>query len=200
MSRQPDVESNRHETPAAKWWNGDRNLSLAAIFIAFLSLALAINEFREGRQFNRLSMLPFASVGFSINESGSGFTFDRTGPGPVVVGSLEVLVDNIPQSDWPSVADSLGLDPNTVYRFKYLYPEYIFPTDSGSPLFWVESPKTEVRTLLQQYHRVTITLCYSSVYGDHWITDSKSGIPRQVDECPPGLRQFGRTSLQEHFE
>jgi hypothetical protein len=95
----------------------DRWVSISSVIIALSALFFSVNQAREQRRFQKLTVRPLMTVGFVYNKDGAGFMFGDTGIGYAMLKSFEVLVDGQPQTDWMEMCRALGFAAPPTYTF-----------------------------------------------------------------------------------
>ena len=153
-----------------KTWDADRWISLAAIVIALSALVLSIWQGILTRNHNRISVRPLVTISGAVNENGSGWKLGNAGLGPAIVKWFKVTVDDKPMHNWREFAKELDMpDPDT-FDFYYWVPSpstVIYPQEPKN-LFWV-TPGPADRILRKNAKKITIHLCYCSLYGECWL-------------------------------
>src|SRR3954471_20945389 len=173
----------------------DRIMAVSAIIVAAASLTVAVYEARINREYQKISVWPYVT---QSNAMAPGEPYARNvsnlGVGPALIKSFQVRVDGAPRRDWAEVSRALtgkAIPELVYYSFhggSVLLPDKtvavvkIPPGDAASQ-FW-EQAQTE---------RLSIRVCYCSLYGDCWLHDGRAGEPSSVGACPAEVdKEFGQ--------
>jgi hypothetical protein len=157
-------------------WSADRWIALSAIIIAICSLILSIWQGVVIRQHNRVSVRPILTISGTHNDKGSGWLLGNAGLGPALVKWIEVTVDGKPIRHWREFGAELGLPPDFAYSYWVPAPATVIPPQEPKPLFWV-LPGEADKILRSTSKRITIRICYSSIYGECWLASGSPNSP-----------------------
>jgi hypothetical protein len=164
--------------------------------VALAAILLAVWEGFENRRHNRLSVVP--NVDASRNFDMRGQKFDMgllsSGLGPAVVQDLRIFVDGRMVYDKHSEHDFAWTEIFPLYRGKnmdiwddyHVEGEFLIPGQRYD-LFRVEPRGPDVahiENFRELADRISVVLCYCSIYGDQCATETV-GV-HDVDEgaCP----------------
>lgn len=163
----------------------DRIVSVSAIVAALAAVLVAAYEARINREYQRISVWPRIqqSDSFIIDQP---YTRNVTnvGMGPAIVRSVEIRVDGNICRTWPKVIEALlkRRVPNTIISWLHngavLVPNkdiqvLKIPAGEDARAFWEAS----------QGDRLSVRICYSSLYGESWMSDSAREEPIGVGQC-----------------
>jgi hypothetical protein len=173
----------------------DRIMAVSAIIVAAASLSVAVYEAHINREYQKISVWPYVT---QSNSMVPGEPYARNlsnfGVGPALIKSVQVRVDGTPLRDWAEVSRALTGQaiPDLVYSSLHggsvLLPDKTMtvvkiPPGDAALKFW-EQAQTE---------RLSIRVCYCSLYGDCWLSDSHTGEPSSVGACPVEAdKEFGQ--------
>src|SRR5437867_1637264 len=109
-----------------------------ALGVALLALATSVWSAYEDRRHKHLSVKPQLTLSFSFHEGVSaGWMMSNAGLGPAIVQRFEAYVDDRPQIQWDSFADSLGIQRPHALGFANVYSLQIISPGLPEPLLTV---------------------------------------------------------------
>lgn len=165
----------------------DRALSASAGIVALCALGVSVYQAYVGRQQQKLAVWPYYAGGNSFPGDGKPYTYivSNQGVGPMLVESVQLLVDGRPQPTWVAARRALGVPDARVTRDIYstfragtvMLPgaeRTIMETEgAGARDFWAAGQE-----------RLELRVCYCSLYDDCWTTQGGGRRPRPVRTCP----------------
>lgn len=139
----------------------------APILIALFALVFSINEGRQTRLHNELSVKPYLAVSSFANTEQAGYALISSGLGPAVIKWAEVRIDDKPYSNWADAESALNFPESVGAKgtFSNPWPGLQFPPNGQSLLYAVRSPNN-IKYLSENVGRVQINICYCSIYGE----------------------------------
>jgi hypothetical protein len=164
----------------------DRIMSVSAIVAALAAVLVAAYEARINREYQRISVWPRLSQFDSfVPDQPYTRSVSNVGMGPAMVRSVEIRVDGNICRTWPKIIEALLKRPipNTVisslHNGSVIVPNkdiqvLKIPAGADARAFWEASQE-----------RLSIRVCYSSLYGESWISDTESNEPAPVAQCVP---------------
>ncbi len=136
---------------------------------------------------SRLSVRPLVRFNAYYDKTGGYLTLDNRGVGPALLQWFEVAVDGRQQRNWPAVINSLGL--KSVGKIEQGIPDsgVVMPPSSvdKSTIILAVRPAAAGRALIDQHNRVTLALCYCSLYKECWIARSNANEAEPRKTCEP---------------
>lgn len=132
-------------------------------------------------------MWPHVELATYTTPKSATLTLENTGIGPAVVGSIVVSVDGTARRNWPDALEALfGALPKT-YSVTTMGDRAMRP---GEKTVIVEVPADQLPPGFWQYiGRVGVSICYASVFGEHWTMSvpKLGGKPTWTPNsgCPP---------------
>ncbi len=115
------------------------------------------------------------------------FLATNEGVGPALIEDAFLWIDEQPVARWPDFFERLGIDTvNSLSRSRTR--DRALAPGKELTFFSVTEPNV-VQALRDQQHRISIAMCYASVYGEHWYTRrdllAASDIEyAECDRCP----------------
>lgn len=165
----------------------DRITSVCAIVAAIAAVVVAAYETRINREYQRLSVWPRLQQSNSF-VPGEPYlrTVSNVGVGPALIRSVQISVDGAPRRAWGEIIQALVGRPVGGHVYSSLNAGAVvvpgkdinvlqIPPGEEAKLFWEQT----------QTPRLSIQICYSSLYGESWISDSREAQPRPVSSCQP---------------
>jgi hypothetical protein len=165
----------------------DRIMSVSAIVAAIAAVVVAAYEARINREYQRISVWPRLQQSNSFVPGQPYLRIvSNVGVGPALIRSVQVSVDGVPLRTWPEVIDALIDKPVRGHLYTSLNAGAVLlpskdinvlelPAGEEAKLFWEQITTP----------RVSIQICYSSLYGESWVSDSREPQPRPVASCQP---------------
>jgi hypothetical protein len=168
-------------------------IALAALVVSLTAVAVGIYEAWLQRAHDRAEVWPRLEVGTWTSDSGATLRIDNTGLGPALVDYIAVTVDGRPAHDWPSVIKSLYGDQVSSFGHSTVFEHALRPGDQHA---FVHIPAKSVpANFWDAIARLTVTVCYSSVFHEHWIVVDKPGQSNKWSDAAECPRQPAGTDL-----
>lgn len=165
----------------------DRIMSVSAIVTAIAAVLVAAYEARINREYQRISVWPRIqqSNSFVVGEPYLRIV-SNVGVGPALIRSVQVSVDGVPRRTWPEIIQALVGKPLRGHVYTSLNAGSVvlpnkditvleIPAGEEAKLFWEQT----------ETPRLSIQICYSSLYGESWLSNSLEEQPKPVAECRP---------------
>lgn len=143
-----------------------------------------IAQLRDIRGMQRIMLRPTIGLSFYYNDDGAGWKLQNNGPGTATVKWFSAEVDNIPQTNWKALADSLGLPSPIAFNFQIPIPNQQIPPNTNAHLFWIK-PGQQANVLMKNSHRVRLEICYCSLAEQCWLTTDRIDEPEKTSSCKP---------------
>jgi hypothetical protein len=191
--KNPEAESmdeTGHRSPdtvrSANHWDG-----VAAIMAALIGLlALGVSGYTAyiQRQQVRAQVWPYLIVG--NNDLDQSLIVYNKGVGPAIVRSVQMRVDDKPQTDWTHVLAALGLPPRHNIQ-STLNPGVLSPGEQLRAIRFPENDRWQSFRAAAR-DRVTMDICFCSTLDECWtysdrhpIGDKGSApLVKPVAQCP----------------
>jgi len=135
---------------------------------------------KDIRKNQQIALKPNVSLSFRHNSAdGAGWRMVNNGLGPAIIQWFSVTIDGQPYSDWRSFGSVFGISD---YLFNIPGPGTQFGANASINLFFVK-PSPHFETLIKNYSRVEMDLCYCSLFDQCWLTTNKYTRPTKSDSC-----------------
>ncbi len=179
---------------ANKFWDGDKFMSIAAMFVSLCTLFVLIYEaqlMRDQQELFRkqqlMSVYPYLSFSnYGTGSSNYKFVLNNTGIGPAIIKSVNVYADGNIYEDiafyiGDKFKDSINFGHSNIWEGRMISQgemvEVIVVNDEK-----VSSGMQIVKAIFDFDTFIEIT--YESVYGETWIVSNRSTSPIKVcDTC-----------------
>ena len=163
----------------------DRILSVSAIVAAIAAVLVAAYEARINREYQRISVWPRLQ---QANSFVPGEPYLRivtnVGVGPALVRSVEVSVDGKLCRNWRDVTLAMIGKPMPELIYSSFHAGAVLLPDK--PITVLQLPPGEDALKFSEETkggRLSIRICYSSLFEECWLSDSFEDYPKAVSEC-----------------
>jgi hypothetical protein len=160
-------------------------MSVCAIIAAIAAVLVAAYETRINRQYQRISVWPRIQQSNSLT-AGEPYlrTVHNVGVGPALIRSVEISVDGVLCRNWGEVIKAMigkpvpGIVYTTFHAGAVVLPDkpvtvLQLPPGEDARKFWEEA----------QGRRLSIRICYSSLFDECWLSDSFEDHPQPIAQC-----------------
>ena len=162
-------------------------ISVAALALSMLALFVSVLEVSAMRDEQRVQVWPYVEVSTRYNAEGYAVIATNKGIGPARVRTAELTFDGEPVDSLDELIVSiLGEEDAFSYDlYRASNPaRSVMSADDSAQLFAVPW-EDRTRRLTQIWHdRISVTLCYCSVYDECWQSTLNAGEPVPVENCP----------------
>ncbi len=167
-------------------WNGDRFLSITAMFISILTLLVFIYQTNLIRKQQFMSVYPYMGLGHIGLESPKyRLVLSNEGIGPAIIHSVQLKYDD-KVLDEP-LRDYLGARINQdSFNFYYsdVYPGRLIPAGDHIELIGVGDRQLgtfyQLNTLLSD-EKLEYEIVYESIYGERWKIWLEGSAPLKLN-------------------
>ena len=190
MDNLPEVHIRRRREDEAtdrRWYTEPETfIAIAALIVSISAVAVGLYEASLQRYHDRAEVWPHLEIQVFTKQTGGEIDLQNTGIGPAIVKSVTVTVDGKRAADWKGVLRTLnGTDPAPFGNFSAV-EHGLRP---GDRLSLVDLPLADLpHDFWKTIPRVGVSVCYASVFDEHWIVESKqlsNGVAwREVPACP----------------
>jgi hypothetical protein len=163
----------------------DRVTSLCAIVAAIAAVMVAAYEARINREYQRISVWPRLQQSNSFVPSEPYLrTVSNVGVGPALLRSVQVSVDGVLCRTWAEVIQAMIGRPVSGHIYSSLNAGAVLLPDKPVNALQL-APGEDARKFWKeaQGKRLSIRICYSSLYDEHWLSDSFEAYPKPVTDC-----------------
>lgn len=165
----------------------DAAAAIIASLVGLLALAVAGYTAYIQRQQVRAQVWPYLLMAKSNAGGRYELTAINKGVGPVIVRSVQVLVDGKPVPDWKALDHLSGFKPSGEFVLSTLNQTVLAP---GDQVHWIRFDNAaDINAFVAGWVRLhaEAQVCYSSTLGESWILTYQpdSGTNRrEVSSCP----------------
>ena len=161
-------------------------IALAALIVSVSAVVVGVYEASLQRHHDRAEVWPHTEIQVFTKQTGAEIVLENTGIGPAIVQSVTVTVNGHPQHNWTEVLRTLnGVQPSPFGN----YTAVQHGLRPGDRLSLLDIPVADApRDFWKSIARVGLSVCYASVFDQHWIVESKAvggqTIWRDAERCP----------------
>lgn len=162
-------------------------VAFAALIVSVSAVAVGIYEAALQRKHDRAEVWPHVELEAYTSPGEISVSIENTGIGPAIVRTLAVSVDGTEQGSWPAVVKRLvPADAKVSISTSTTVDAALRP---GQKTRLVSLNPSELPAgFLQEVGRVSIRLCYTSVFEEHWLLVSDHigarPVTTPVPSCP----------------
>lgn len=163
-------------------------IALAALVVSISAVAIGLYEASLQRQHDRAEVYPRLSIATVTSTGGATISVINGGIGPAIVSSITVSVDGKPRRDWADVLTALlGRDPGPLSNMT-IADEAIRAGDRAQMVGM--PPAAMPADFWNAIGRVSIAICYQSLYDEAWTLEVKRlgkdpDVRTPVKSCAP---------------
>lgn len=146
-------------------------IALAALVVSVSAVAVGIYEASLQRAHDRAEVWPHLELSTYAMPKGAELRLENNGIGPAIVHSIIVTVDNRPRHNWAEVLEAItGKRPEALENATTAERA----VRAGDRVILVGVPAQNLPPGMWDYiKRVGVRICYSSVFGESWVLESK---------------------------
>ena len=160
----------------------DRIMAVSAIVAAVAAVFVSAYEARINREYQRVSVWPRLQQSDSFIEQAYARNVINVGNGPAIIHSVEVRVDGEIKRTWGEVIRALIGKPMPTIT-SWLHNGAVIAANKDVATLKL-APGDDARKFWEASQaRLNIRICYSSLYDESWISDSKNEQPTPVRSC-----------------
>jgi hypothetical protein len=174
-------------TTARRWYTEPETfIAVAALIVSISAVAVGLYEAALQRHHDRAEVWPHPEIQVFTKQTGAAIMLENTGIGPAIVQTAVVTVDGRPQHNWSDVLRALnGIEPSPFSNFSTVQ----HGLRPGDRLPMIDMPVADTpRDFWKSIARVGVSICYSSVFDQHWVVESKRlggpNVWRDAARCP----------------
>ncbi|GAB5522462.1 MAG: hypothetical protein Roseis2KO_03340 [Roseivirga sp.] len=155
-------------------------VSFIALFISVRQTSIMGEQTRLLVEQNKASAWPYLEInlhrGFERNENGKSEIADyrivitNKGTGPAIVEAVRVLYDGQPARNWHSMY-RIGNLPDSISsaHSNSSVMNKVIATNEQVQMLKLSNNSELMRWVFERGDKITLEICYRSVYDDHWI-------------------------------
>jgi hypothetical protein len=172
----------------------ERSLSLVVGLAAIVAALVSLYQASLARQQSRAAAWPVLMGGSSL-ATGKPYSYvlANKGVGPARIRTVRVLVDGKDIATWTDALKRFTGLTAVGYEYSYVGPGSVMSPGSADTLLSIPAGANAFTFWREANKRLTVSLCYCSVYDECWLTGEQSLEPKPVRRCPPIV---GKTFMQ----
>ena len=164
----------------------ERSLALFVGLAAIVAASVSLYQAALAREQARASAWPYVMIGGSLSE-GHPYTLGmyNRGIGPARIRTVRVTVDEKPVTSWTDAIRILSDTVATPYEYSYLGGGSVMSPASTDTLLTIPAGKQAYKFWKEAAKRLSVSICYCSVYDECWVTGQSSLESKPIKRCPP---------------
>ncbi|MEO6225887.1 MAG: hypothetical protein ABIO80_08580 [Sphingomicrobium sp.] len=176
----------------------DLALALTALFVSLISIGVAWHHgqvmkelVHQNERLVEASSLPYVQLSMLRGAAGDlSFVATNEGVGPAKIETAQISVDGRPVETLEQLVDACcGASARDAFKASSLEGRMVRPGDEvayiGLDGAAVDGARlADLTKTLAASGRVTVSLCYCSVFDDCWTAVSRDPTPNPVKSCP----------------
>ena len=177
-------------TDTRRWYTEPETfIAVAALIVSISAVTVGLYEASLQRHHDRAEVWPRVELSTFTTPTGASLSLENTGIGPAIIKSLTVSVDGKPQKNWSGVLQALLGTAPQAFNTTTVVEHGIRAGDRATMVGLRREDMPQ--NFWQQIGRVAVTVCYASVFDEHWmLIDEHLGgrtVWKPVDDCPAPL-------------
>ena len=163
----------------------ERSLALFVGLAAIVAASVSLYQAALAREQARASAWPYLLVAASLSE-GKPFALSlaNRGIGPARIRTVSVTVDDKPVATWSDAIHTLSDSASGQYEYSYVGRGSVMSAGSVDTLLTIPPGTRAFQFWKQSMTRLSVSICYCSVYDECWITGKNSLEAEAVKQCP----------------
>ena len=167
-------------------WSGriERSLSLFVGLAAILAASVSLYQAALAREQARASAWPYLIIGTSLSEGRPFFlTIANRGIGPARVRTVRVSIDGKPHASWTDAIRTLTAVEGSPYEYSWIGKGMVISAATSDTLLTLPAGPTAFNFWRESQKRLSVSVCYCSVYDECWETGSATPEAVPVTAC-----------------
>ncbi len=158
--------------PGIKW---EMLMAIMAVLISVLTLVVYIYQSNLMKQQQKMSVWPYLSFGPSWGEDYLKLSLINKGIGPAIVKDFQFVMNGSELKGVQEIMTSLPDSLQTAFTYSSVWKGQVIMAGETISLLTINDPKSIQHLLeLMKTRDFRLQICYSSVYGDTWVTNGMS--------------------------
>jgi hypothetical protein len=187
---EPEAPHEHHRT-GHKWL--DLGATVCALLLSVTSLVISISNDRDMQRLVTANSWPYLELGHG-NASDDGkpsihFNIKNAGIGPAMIEKFVLTYDGQRVADADELLRrccGLAQSPNGWHYSTDMVNGRVLP--ARETIYFLQVPRQDTNAALWdklnvERLKIGMAICYSSVFGEHWITGLSRRMPRRVTSC-----------------
>ncbi len=159
-------------------------VALIAVFISFSTLFVYIYQSNLMKEQQKMSVWPYLGFGPSWGYDYLSLRLTNKGIGPAIIKDIKLEIDGVKIDGVEKIMDFVPDTLQTPFTFSSLFVGSVIMSGEITTFFEVKNPKT-VDYILNEIilkNRITLEICYASVYGETWMTNGIKVVESKCDK------------------
>lgn len=157
---------------AKAWYREPESfIAMAALIVSLSAVVVGVYEAALQRAHDRAEVWPHLEISTYATPKGAEVRLENGGIGPAIVHTVVVSVDGQPRRNWSEVITAVTGKPPGEIANSTTSDHAI---RAGDRVTLVAVPAAFLPPGMWEYvKRIGVRVCYSSVFGDSWVLESK---------------------------
>lgn len=161
-------------------------IAVAALIVSVSAVVVGLYEASLQRRHDRAEVWPHVEIQVFTKPTGASILIENTGIGPAIIQSVLATTDNRSMHNWNDVLHTInGVDPSPYGNYTVVQ----HGLRPGDRITLIDLPVADMpQDFWKSIGRAGLSICYSSVFDQHWIVEVKKfGGPetwREAPSCP----------------
>ncbi len=174
------------------WWRDPSWIAaIGAVMLGVSALSVSIYQSKLMHEQQRMGVWPYlTALNYDLSDDHYAFKLHNEGVGPAKIRFVEVSLDGVPQTGWPTLLEKLGL-PKTRQSYSTM-ANRVLPAGvqiEALQLYGAEP----IQLFRSNLARLGLKLCYCSIYEDCYLYENASSeTTTAVEACPATETQVFR--------
>ena len=167
-----DVASTRKKAKRSRYFDYIVSMSAVLISVCAFSVSYYQTQFLKKQteimqEQMHASVWPRLFITKNIGNNSLELIVQNDGVGPAIVKSVEFCVDGIPCNDWTDVLSKLIKVKDSLVMERSFINNRTIPQGNQIRMIRITN-KEHIKLILDNYNRISLEICYSSIYKKHW--------------------------------
>lgn len=149
-------------------------IAIFAVLVSFSTLFVYIYQSNLMKQQQKMSVWPYISFETSWGYDYLTLGLTNKGIGPALITSVSIRDG---ETELDGIQALMDLVPDTLkapFNFSSIYPGQVLMAGENLQTFHITEPRTVQFILdLIRENRISMEICYESVYGDSWLVNGQ---------------------------
>jgi hypothetical protein len=178
-------------TARRRWYlEPETFVGVAALIVSITAVAVGLYGASLQRKHDRAEVWPHVEFLVTTSPEGATLAVENTGIGPAIIKSVVVTVDGQPQRNWNDVLHTLVNAAPEFTQHVTVHTVVDHAVRPGDTVIALQFPLKDLPPDFWKWiGRVGVTLCYGSVFDEHWTLSERAlggtgAIWEPARDCP----------------